>query len=663
MTDDKSNTALNNQRDDLDRVVFHSTYDLASGYHLKKGEHILRSSLDIVVKYTNINDILELYNIKNYIDNNVYLNSWSEVDISIFKNNVLRYGEIIGSFLSSINDSNFLTIQKETIRSYKSSFWELTNNQSIYKRVSSNTFKSILVTEPHLIYEILTHKKIVEHFDQEISDFLIHYPQAAEILISFYEVKDEIPRKTLFIPKKLTIKNKEIIISTYLDSDDTNINYVNLIQTARNRNDFRISDKTRLKARRLHKAETKNIISKNSIKYGVSINFPKDTAKIKHCYLDNNLTAHYYYSFNHIAENCDYYSIFKNFKVLFEYVDNQNRINLISKKNQIGVFERIVGISSSSEYKIGAAFSLSEMASHGQIYGYSKVLNELNIDLIDVLHLIYTSTLPEIYDYPSNARFVVPSQHNSHFEKVRILAPEFESILKQFKIYVEEKHIDYELLQISSSPCNIRDIPSLNENKYIYLNDENHKIISGYNMFFSDQTLLSYVKPFENSHYTCFFELLEKEQVHFDNYEEHHKPQLKYLIDNKFIHIDSNGIIQVTNVLRLLIVKDLYDNEVGVFHHYPIDFQNEALKMASENIISFESSLLSRPEQSYLNYILNKSEFTNGLDLRNSYLHGTQANPEYTEMHDYAYYTYLKILFLIILKIEDDLAISKVNNN
>jgi hypothetical protein len=60
-------------------------------------------------------------------------------------------------------------------------------------------------------------------------------------------------------------------------------------------------------------------------------------------------------------------------------------------------------------------------------------------------------------------------------------------------------------------------------------------------------------------------------------------------------------------------------------------------------------------EQSYFNYFLNKREFTNGLDMRNSYLHGTQTNPEEIQEHEYAYYSYLKLLTLILLKIEDDL--------
>ena len=46
------------------------------------------------------------------------------------------------------------------------------------------------------------------------------------------------------------------------------------------------------------------------------------------------------------------------------------------------------------------------------------------------------------------------------------------------------------------------------------------------------------------------------------------------------------------------------------------------------------------------------------MDLRNSYLHGTQANPEEIEKHEYAYFTYPKLVVLTMLKIDDDLQIS-----
>src|SRR5699024_4221666 len=157
----------------------------------------------------------------------------------------------------------------------------------------------------------------------------------------------------------------------------------------------------------------------------------------------------------------------------------------------------------------------------------------------------------------------------------RLLAPEFESILKQFKLFVEDEIIDFGLLQICSLPTSIKDIPSLNSNKYIYFNSNNKEMVGCSNLFFSDQTLLAYVEPFKEEKYHTFFDLLVNEQVSFKNYEEHQKPKLNYLIDKGLINIDDKGFIQITNAERLFVFKDLHDNEFASFYRYPLEFQKE----------------------------------------------------------------------------------------
>jgi hypothetical protein len=646
---------------DLNRVEFYSKEDMAGGIQLKKGEDILRNPTSS--NYNDINDILELYNIKKYIDNELYLTGWTPKDITDFKQKATEYGKIIGQFMSNINNENVIDLYETNLRGYINSFWELVNNQRVFKRISKDNFRAILLKEPHLLHNILTHKNIVEHYNVALKNFLLTYSQSAEILLSIYEVKDDFKKNQKFIPKSLTIEDKENIISNYLDSNDTNLNYVGLIQNVRNRSDFKISDKTRLKAKRLHKSETEKFFTdKGGMKYGVSISFPENATKIKDGFIDNDHIAHYSYSLDFIKQNNNPYLLFWNFKYLFEYLDNQNRIDLVSKKSQMGLFEKIMGVHSQNEYRGGTSFSLSEMTSQGQIFGYNKIVSELNNSLEDILHFIFTTAFQEKYIFADNARFSIPTAI-SYFEKVRLLAPEFESALKQFKLFVEDGIIDFELLQISSSPTAIKDIPSLNQNKYIYFNESNEVMVGCSNLFFSDQTLLAYVEPFKEKKYHTFFDLLANEQVEFSNYEDHQKPQLDYLIKKEFISIDSNDFIQITNTSRVLILKDLHDNEVGSFYHYPMDFQKEAKQMEAENIVYLESSLFSKPEQAYFNYFLNKKEFTNGLDLRNSYLHGTQANPDEIQKHEYAYFTYLKLLFLAFLKIEDDLHISNLTIN
>lgn len=646
---------------DLNRVKFFSKEDMASGHQLSKGEHILRK--DILPNYTDINDVLELYNIKKYIDNDLYLRDWSQEDIEDFKQKVTEHGKIIGQFFSKIDDNNIVDLYEKTLDGYINSFWEIVNNQKVFKRISKSNFSSILSNESHLIHEILEYNALVSYYDAEIKSFLLSYSRSAEILLSIYEVQDNFGRVQMFIPKSLTIGDKENIVTSYLDSNDVNLNYIGLIQNVRNRRDFKISDKTRLKAKRLHKSKTEKIFTENGgMKYGVSISFPKNASKIKDGFVDENLIAHYSYSLDFIKQNNDPYILFQNFKHLFEYIDNQNRISLVSKKNQMGLFERIMGVHSQNEYRGGTAFSLSEMTSQSQIFVYNKIISELNISLEEILHFVFTTAFQEKYVFADNARFSIPTA-TSYSEKVRFLAPEFESALKQFKLFVEDGVIDFELLQMSSAPTAIKDIPSLNDKKYIYLNEKNEVMVSCSNLFFSDQTLLAYVEPYREEKYHTFFDLLANEQVKLSNYEEHQKPQLTYLIDNGYIAIDSNDFIQIINPARVLILKDLNDNEVGSYYHYPTDIQQEVQQMEVENIINFESTLFSKPEQAYFNYFLNKSEFTNGLDLRNSYLHGTQAHPDELEKHEYAYFTYLKLLFLAMLKIDDDLMISNEIKN
>lgn len=140
---------------DINRVVFHSREDMAGAYNLQKGEHILRA--DTKSNYSDINEVLELYNLKKYIDNNLYLKNWTKDDISDFKKKATEYGKVVGQFMATISDNNVVGVYGSILRIYVHSFWELVNNQSIYKRISKTNFSTILSNEPHFIHEILAH--------------------------------------------------------------------------------------------------------------------------------------------------------------------------------------------------------------------------------------------------------------------------------------------------------------------------------------------------------------------------------------------------------------------------------------------------------------------------------------------------------------------------
>ena len=633
---------------------------MACGYELQKGEHILRA--DLQPNYTNINDILELYQLKKYIDNEIYLLSWTQDDINDFKQKVSSYGTIIGKFMSSITSENFKSTFQSISFDYKSSFWEIINDYGLFKNITKEDLLSVLNDKPFLINEILQHKKIVEHFNTTIKDFLLSHPETAELLLTIYEVKDDDQKDKYYLPKSLTVNDKETIIINYLDSPKVNINYIPIIQNARSRDSFKISNKTRLKAKQVYQSENEKFFEHAAkIHYGVSVSFPENMSEIKDGKIKDGFNIEYTYNLEFIKANNSPYALFENFYYLFEYIDHQHRIRLINKLNTMDILERVIGVHSTSEYITGTGFNLSEMTSAVQIAAYMQLLEKLGVSLETILSQVFCFVLHEKYGFADNARLSMPTS-TSYLEKVRSLAPEFESMLKQYKLFVEEGHIDFELLQISSNPTSIKDIPSLNKNKYIYINNDNLELSNIIRLFFSDQTLLGYVEPYRNKHYRTLFDVLVNEDVAFDRYEDFQKPELNHLIEKGYLYIDDNGYLQFVNPARVTILYDLFQNEVGAFHHYPRRFQQEAEKMVSENLLYMDSTLFSKPEQDYFNFYLNKSEFTNGYDLRNKYVHGSQANPIETEKHKSAYQSYLRLIVLTLLKIEDDLMIHKYIN-
>ena len=70
------------------------------------------------------------------------------------------------------------------------------------------------------------------------------------------------------------------------------------------------------------------------------------------------------------------------------------------------------------------------------------------------------------------------------------------------------------------------------------------------------------------------------------------------------------------------------------------------------NELRVENSLFTINEQRYLNYVLNRAEFGNGLDLRNKYVHGTYSLNLNRQESDYI--ELLKVMILIIIKINEE---------
>ena len=102
---------------------------------------------------------------------------------------------------------------------------------------------------------------------------------------------------------------------------------------------------------------------------------------------------------------------------------------------------------------------------------------------------------------------------------------------------------------------------------------------------------------------------------------------------------------------QVVILKDIYENDYTCIYYTP-HRQSVIDKMIALGDIQERNTLFSKPEADYLNYELNKSEFSNGLDLRNKYAHSSYSKDEEQQKKDYM--ELLKLMILVITKINDE---------
>lgn len=303
---------------------------------------------------------------------------------------------------------------------------------------------------------------------------------------------------------------------------------------------------------------------------------------------------------------------------------------------------------SKNEYENSFSFSRKEILSDLQLQIYRHYLNRKNKNIESVINSYINFINEKIF--PNKLIFKLPSNKLNYLEKIRILAPDFEFLLKQYKLLVDENTIDIELIQINSTPIRIGEIYSKKSNKYLYSN--NDLILQLKHLFFSDQSHLFYIEPFKNK-YKCLYDLLVNEKLKLENFKNYQQGAIQKLIDDQYLKISSDNFITFNKEILIFLLGELHYKEVISYWNYPLPFRKAMDELIEKKLLIEENTLFSRQEREYLNFYLNKKEFTNGYDLRNKYLHGTNSFLE--GEHELDYLKLIKIIILTLLKIDDDL--------
>ena len=629
-------------RPEYDGIKYHGKNDMSIGWELENSEEKLQG-FSAENKVENVNEAIELFNIAQLLDTGVCLRKWDENTYNGYKAKAPLLMKLCAKFFAEINNDSFMEIEESVCISYLEDFWMLIEKFKVYERIDKDTFRRFLEESNPTLWVILKRKRIVDFFGQELADVLRMSEQTSELLAhNFLEAGEKI---RYYFPKELLPSEYEEILKRYVESENPNPNYLHLIMIHNSTKECPISDKLKLAAKKAyHKYWENNQTSGTGIGYGVELSFGDVSDVVS--YEKEGYTIKYTYDIKWLEENLDYPTILNNFKFLFEYFDMFWRCTFVAVKSQMGVFEKHIGMKGKREYIKGTSFNMCNMTSTLQMNAYYNFLQKNNISIELVIKWFFEEYLKE--EFGADGFVYNPSKNDaSWLDKCKNISSEMDGVLKQYRMYVEDGQIDRELLEMSSEHIVLGTVPSFLKEKYAYA--ESTDMHNKMHLLFSDQSTITYAEKTKSTN-NSFCLLIMSEEMRRSDFFEYQLPSIDWLIEKNVVYVDDNDVLRL-NREYVAILADMYKHDVVCVQYYG-KYKSVLTEMKDSNDIRTESTLFSVPETNYLNYMLNRSEYSNGKDLRNKYIHSTYPMEEDVQMQDYM--DLLKIMIIIISKINEE---------
>lgn len=642
-----------NDQAPVQRVRFFGIHDLATGWLVERAAELVER-FDPNDVPTDIGDIIELYNVQQYLENDLLPHHYSEVKRAHARKQLPHIRTVVARFFSAIDDTNCSRIVANIDHGYRADLIELLGRYKSFQHCTAEVMLPTLERTGVHLGEILASKKLVEAYGDAVRLRILANSRNAEYLIRKYLERDA--RSELHIPANFTLVDTRQLLEAYVDSSDANPNYLGLIETAKINPNIGVDAKLKLRAKRRKDEMTRKFFEETpGLRIGCEVGLSDAQDEAVKCALDESdgFISQYTYSTRWLAQTRDYPSILNNFQHLFGFADPQVLLTLPSYRSQLGVVERFMGARGKNEYQVGAAFREIDTSTLLQTRLYQAYLKSVDLDLERVISWFFEEYLAQEFG-AEGFSFVPSDRDTAYLQRVRHLFAEMESVAAQFSLFVENGELDRELLTISSDPVRYRDLPSLLHGKYIYASATN-EIATILDLLFSDQSPLTFINEERNAEDAVT--LLTEHQIAYADLLNYQKPAIDFLIEHGVLE-DIGEQVRIVSGSQLLMLKSLFTREAVSYYHLSSTARAQADAMLAQGWMTRRTSLLSEPEASYFNFFLNKVEFGNGPELRNKYLHGTQANDEGEARHFHSYITALRMTIALVIKMNDDFCLA-----
>lgn len=636
------------------RLKFYGLNDYATFFQAERAVTVL-AEFDRSRTSYGVNDIVELHNASLFVEHGVFPASTVQAERDRLLSLVPGVRRAEGMFFHELTESMFAAAISGVDYSYRSDVLDLLAKFKVFDRCSATVVLDALKADRFHNCDVLRCQALVRAYDEDVRSLMLASVDTAELILSKHLLSDS--RTGIYLPASLTPADCRALLDAYIDDENANPNYVQLIAAARVNRDLGIDAKLKLKARRAYDKFTANFFATNQgMKTGVEISISDTQVEDVVSSLEG-MFAKFSYSRAWLADNLDYPTILNNFIYVFKWTTRHVLLSLPSYPSELGVMERNM-MSGKDEYVTGAVFRMKDQSSLLQMHMYREFLRSKGIDIEAVIAWFFTDYLKDEFG-ADHLRFRQSSGSATYLEKCRHLFSEMESVLKQFRLYAENGELDLDLLSMTSEPLVYKQIPSTVPGKYVYVTDHNN-IRTIQHLLFSDQSHLGYID--EELRAGSLAQLLLSKHVTYDRFHDHQKPGIDLLLSHGVL-VNDDSQIKLASTAQFLALRELWNNDAGSYWHHSPGGRAAIDKMVDDGWLERQSTLLTTSEADYINYFLNQSGPTGGPDLRNRYLHGSQADGDDKAVHLRTYLIALRLLIALVIKLNDDLCLRTQTQN
>ncbi|WP_244263600.1 hypothetical protein [Fibrobacter succinogenes] len=594
-----------------------------------------------------LNQVIELSNIVQIVKSIDCPTNITPEKFNEYRKETDAISRFVSSYFQQLDLSDIENIFQSIWTYYSLDLLKLLERFDLLKNIPNSGVQNLLNKKLIPLFCILECKGWVKKYNQVITDYMMDNKDAAEIIIKYYLVKDFAEKESIVFPKVLTEEKKISVLNYYVDGAfEPHPNYLELIENAPIIPGLNIDDRLRLKAKKAkEKYWEKHFSERSSFSYGCIASFKEIDEEKNESYNETDHHVYCTYSKKWVREHHDFPTLLNNFIFLFGFFDSELRCQFVLKKKSI-IDELLAESEGIKHYPIRSQFTKNRMIYYKILSTYKEELENYGICIEDLFDYFFGDYLKENFGI-SDFEFKKPSKSVSLSERIKLLYIEMDGILKQLKYYMEDGCVDKELVAISSNPVRIGELKSFLKQKYAYVKGESLKkemrFLFSFNLLFG--------MNFAWSGYNSLVEIIAKEHLFITDFAEQARVWIKWLIERGALLLEADNSLGI-DIDRCSLLYNLYENEVVCFAHQK-GKQKEILKeLVEKEEVEVESTIFSRQERDYYNFVLNKKEFSNSLDLRNTFLHGSFFGSE--EELQQAYIETLKVFIMIVVKVNEE---------